>query len=199
MKLFALALAATLAVVAAIPDPPKSKIMGSPTAPMRLELYGDFTCPHCKMVHEQIVPQIFRDFIATGKAYLVFRDYVLTGPGHQHSRDAATYAAAAARLGRYQAAADALFRSQGTWAMNGQIWPNISSAFTPDEQKRIQTLGKDPSVAAEVQNDIDAGNMVPVQQTPTLVVVYRGKKQPWAMWNSYPLLKNYLDTLLSGK
>jgi protein-disulfide isomerase len=200
MKWFALTLAATAALaMAAVSDPPKSKIAGNPGAPLRLELYGDFTCPHCRMVHEQIVPQIMRDFVTPGKAYLVFRDYVLTGAGHQYSREAATYAAAAARIGKYQAASDYLFKAQGAWALNGQVWPNISGAFTPDEQKKIQTLIKDPSIAVDVQNDIDAGNSVPVQQTPTLVIISKGKKQPWAMWNSYPLLKNYLDQMVAGK
>jgi len=199
MKPLVFALAIAALAISAVPDPPKSKIAGFTTAPMRLELYGDFTCPHCRMVHEQFLPQITRDFITPGKAYLVFRDYVLTGPGHEHSREAATYAAAAARIGRYQTAADALFKTQSSWALSGQIWPAISGNFTPEEQKKIQALVKDPSVAADVKNDIEAGNMVPVTQTPTLVVIYKGKKQPWAVWNSYPLLKNYLDSLLSGK
>jgi protein-disulfide isomerase len=196
MKLFALAFAATLSF-AAIPDAPKSKTLGNLAAPMRLELYGDFTCPHCKHLHEDILPMIVRDFVDTGKAYIVFRDYTLTGAGHQYSRDAAAYATAAARIGKYHAAADAIFKTQQNWLMNGQIWQNISSAFTPDEQKKIQALVKDPSVLAEVQSDVDAGNMVPVQSTPTMVIVYKGKKQPWAVWSNYPFFQNYLDSVLT--
>jgi len=199
MKLFVVAAAALSVALAAIPDPPKSKIAGSTTAPMRLELYEDFTCPHCRLVHEQFLPQIMRDYVTPGKAYIVFRDYVLTGPGHQFSHDAAAWAAAAARIGKYPAAADALFKSQGAWVQTGAIWPNLVPSFSAEEQKKLQSLFKDPSVAADVKNDIDAGNNVPVTQTPTLVVVYKGKKQPWAMWNSYALLKSYLDTLLTGK
>jgi protein-disulfide isomerase len=197
MKFLALALAA-ISVFAAIPDAPRSKILGNPSAPIRLELYGDFTCPHCKMLHEQVLPQIERDFVTPGKAYIVFRDYTLTGPGHQYSREAATYADAAAHIGLYQKAADALFRTQGSWAMTGQVWPNISSAFTPEEQKKIQALVKDPAVQANVQADVDAGNMIPIQQTPTMIVAHRGKRQPWTVWTNYPLFKNYLDSLLAG-
>ena len=63
----------------------------------------------------------------------------------------------------------------------------------------MQALVKDPSVAAEVQKDVDAGNMVPVQMTPTMVVVYKSKRQPWTVWTSYPLFKSYLDGLLAGR
>jgi protein-disulfide isomerase len=139
---------------------------------------------------------IVRDLVAPGKAYLVFRDYTLTGAGHQYSKDAAAFAVAAARIGKYQEAADALFKTQQSWAVTGQIWPSISSAFTPAEQKKIQALVNDPTVRAEVQEDVDAGNKLPLKQTPTVVVIYKGKSQPWAEWTSYPLFKSYVDDVL---
>jgi protein-disulfide isomerase len=197
MKLFVVALTAAAVALSAVPEPHKNKIAGFPNAPVRLELYGDFSCPHCRMVHEQFVPLLMKDYVTPGKAYLVFRDYVLNGPGHQYSKDAATYAAAAAQIGKYQTAADAIFKAQGAWLQNGQIWPVISMNFTPAEQKQIQGLLKSPTVAAEVKNDIDAGNLVPINQTPTLVIVAKGKRQPWTMWNNYPLLKSYLDSLVA--
>jgi protein-disulfide isomerase len=196
MKVLALALAATLACVGAMQDP-KGKTMGNPSAPLRLELYADFTCPHCKLVHEQVLPQIVRDYVIPGKAYLVFRDFVLNGPGHQYSRDAATIAAAAARLGRYQEAADALFKAQSSWTMTGRIWDIMPAAFGPEDLKKLQAMAKDPGIPGDVQKDQDAGMAVPVNSTPTMVIVARGKKQPWTVWTSYPLLKNYLDSLLS--
>jgi protein-disulfide isomerase len=196
MKTLALALAATIASFA-VTEVPKSKMLGNPSAPLRLELYGDFTCPHCKHLHEVILPMILRDFVATNKAYLVFRDYTLTGPSHEYSKDAAAYAVAAARIGQYQAATDALFKAQASWAVTGKIWESISSAFTPGDQKKIQALVNDPSVRAEVQNDVDAGNTIPLQKTPTVVVVYKGKKQPWSEWASYPLFKSYVDGVLA--
>lgn len=196
MRLYVVALAAAALALCAVPEPNKSKTAGFPSAPIRLELYGDFSCPHCRMVHEQVVPLLMKDYVNPGKAYLVFRDYVLTGPGHEYSKDAATYAAAAARMGMYQKAADAIFKAQGAWLNNGQIWPSIFMNFTAAEQKQIQTLFKDPAVAADVKNDIDAGNMVPISQTPTMLVIAKGKRQPWTLWTNYPLLKSYLDTMV---
>jgi protein-disulfide isomerase len=196
MKVLALALAATIACMGATQDP-KGKTVGNPSAPLRLELYGDFTCPHCKMVHEQVLPQIMRDYVTPGRAYLVFRDFVLTGAGHQYSRDAATIAAAAARMGRYQEATDALFRTQSSWTMSGKIWDIMPSAFGPEDLKKLQALAKDPAVPGDVQKDQDAGMAVPVTLTPTLVVIHNGKKQPWTVWTSYALLKSYLDGMLA--
>ena len=92
MKFFPIALALSLACVAAGPETEKSKTMGNTAAPIRMDVYSDFTCPHCKYLHEQILPQIIRDYVSTGKGYIVFRDYVLTGQGHEQSRPAATFA-----------------------------------------------------------------------------------------------------------
>jgi protein-disulfide isomerase len=195
MKMIMLALAASSLLGAAMPDP-KGKVIGNPGAPIRLELYEDFACPTCRVAHENFLPQLVKDYVTPGKAYIVFRDYVLRIPGHEYSRDAAKYAAAAARIGKYQAATDAIFRTQQLWAPTGQVWQNIASAFTPEEQKRIQALFKDPGIEKDVQDDIEAGNMLPLQQTPTLLIIAKGKKQPWTVWSSYPLLKSYLDTLL---
>src|SRR5258708_2056904 len=106
MKTFALALALTFAALSAGPEVEKSRTMGNPSAPVRMDLYSDFTCPHCKMLHEQILPRLVTDYITPGKAYLVFHEYTLTGPGHQHSMAASLYADAAAKVGKYQQVSD---------------------------------------------------------------------------------------------
>jgi hypothetical protein len=35
-----------------------------------------------------------------------------------------------------------------------------------------------------------------INQTPTIVVTYKLKEQPWSMWEDYSLFKGYLDGLL---
>src|ERR1017187_7413383 len=109
MKMFAHALALMLPCLAAGPD---SKSVGNPAAPLRMDLYSDFTCPHCKKLHEEILPKIILDYVTPGKAYLVFHEFTLTGPGHEHSKTASLYGAAAARVGKYQQVCDALFQTQ---------------------------------------------------------------------------------------
>src|SRR3982751_4877502 len=105
MKMFAMALAL---MVPALASAQQGKTMGIPTAPLRMDLFDDYTCPHCKMLHEQILPKIIADYVTPGKAYLVFHEFTLTGQGHEHSRTASMYGAAAARVGKYQAVSDAL-------------------------------------------------------------------------------------------
>src|SRR5215471_12810866 len=196
MKVVALALAALLPCLAAGPDVNKGKVLGNPSAPITLELYSDFMCPHCKHLHEDILPAILLDFVKTGKAYLVFREFPLNIPQHVYARPAANYAVAAARVGKYQAVSDALFKGQQQWGMTGKVWDAVATALTPDEQKKVQALASDPSVLAEVQKDVDLGMRSQINQTPTIVVTYKLKQQPWSYWEDYNLFKGYLDGLL---
>src|ERR1017187_7088833 len=162
MKMFALALAAMLPCLAAGPD---GKSVGNPAAPMRMDLFDDFTCPHCKMFHEQLLPRIMADYVTPGKAYLVFHEFRLPGPGHEYSKTASLYAAAAARVGKYQQVCDALFQTQPSWALSGKVWETVSPVLTPVEQKKVQALFKDPAIAAEVQHDLELGMAAHVDRT----------------------------------
>ena len=194
MKMFAVALALMVPCLAAGPE---GKSVGNPAAPLRMDLYDDFTCPHCKMLHEQLLPRIMADYVTPGKAYLVFHEFTLTGPGHEHSKTASMYAAAAARVGKYPQVCDALFLTQSSWAMSGKVWEAVSPALNAAEQKKVQALMNDPAIAAEVQHDLDLGTAAHVDRTPTLVLTRKGKQTPWSSWNDYSLFKSMVDLLLS--
>ena len=192
--MLAIALALMLPCLAAGPG---GKSVGNPAAGMRMDLYGDFTCGHCKFLHEQLLSKIIADYVTPGKAYLVFHEFTLTGPGHEHSKAASLYAAAAARVGKYQPVSDALFLTQSSWAVSGKVWEAVAPALTPVEQKKVQVLVKDPTVEAEVQHDLEQGLAAHVDRTPTLVLTRKGKQTPWASWTDYGLFKSMVDLLLS--
>jgi|RhiMethySRZTD1v2_1073278.scaffolds.fasta_scaffold01101_30 protein-disulfide isomerase len=95
------------AVPAVTPD---DKFIGNADAPVTIVEYFSLGCPHCKHFHEDILPQLKKDYIDTGKARLVFRDFPLDGVSF-----------AAAALTRcvndlaYFAMVDTLFKQQETW------------------------------------------------------------------------------------
>lgn len=200
MKMSALVLSLSLALsiagVAAGPDALPGRAVGSPTAPLRMDLFGDFACPHCKLLHEQILGKLMADYVTPGKAYLVFHEYTLTGLGHEHSRTASMYAAAAARVGKYQEVSDALFQTQSSWVVSGKVWEAVAPALNPAEQKKVLALFKDPSIAAEVQHDLDLGNSMHVDRTPTMIVTHKGKQTPWSYWPDYSLFRSFVDAEL---
>ena len=56
----------------------KSEIgLGNNTAPIIMEVYSDYQCSHCKQFHDDILPSVIRDYVNTGKLYLIHRDFPL--------------------------------------------------------------------------------------------------------------------------
>jgi protein-disulfide isomerase len=196
MKILALSLAALLPCLAAGPDVDKGRTIGDPAAPLLFEIYSDFSCPGCKHLHDFVLPAIVQDYVRTGKAYLVFREFPLDIPAHKYSRPAAAFAVAAARIGKYQTVSDALFRDQQAWGLSGKVWDIVAGVLTPEERKKVQALANDPAVLADVQHDVERGKQIPITLTPTLLVTYKLRQQPWTQFADYSLFRGYIDALL---
>ena len=196
MKTSVAALALLLPCLAGAPDYGKGKGLGNPAAPLLVEMYSDFQCPHCKHLHETFIPGFVKDYVTTGKVYFVCREFPLPGFGPK-SREAAAYATAAGKIGRFEEVSNALFANQASWAMSGKIWETVASVLSPAEQTKVQALMKDPAIAGEVQHDVDTGAKIPVRSTPTLVVTYRLQQRPWDYWqDDGKLFRGDLDGLL---
>ena len=194
MKLPVFLLLALLpSVVSAEAD--RAKSFGNPGAPLTIELFSDFQCPACRALHIQQLPLLIRDYINPGKAYLVYKEFPLNM--HKFSREAAAYACASARVGKYEQVADALFQNQPSWEESGKVFEIVASVLSPAEQKKVQALAKDPSILQEINSDVQEGQQERVNQTPTMIIVRGGKKYPIGGSLNYDLLRRFLDDLLT--
>jgi protein-disulfide isomerase len=194
MKVCALAVMAVWMAGAAVPGVDPNKGIGTPSAPITVEIFSDFECPSCKVFHERVLPELIRDYVISGKVFVASFEFPL--PMHRYSNEAAGYAVAASRVGMYLPVADALFRTQPSWSASGKVWDAVAGALTPAQQKRVQTLAKDPGVLAEIQNEMAIGHRVPVNETPTIVVVRGSRLIPiTGGLIRYELLKQLLDDL----
>jgi protein-disulfide isomerase len=200
---YALALAVLLPCLAATPEIDKAKALGSPTAPIVMEVFESFDCPHCKELNETQLPLVIRDFVNHGKVYLVHREFPLGGPYHPWAREAADYAVAAGKIGKYEQVADALFRNQMIWAAvppgnsNPKVWETVASVLTPEQQKRVQELVKSPAVTGEVEREYQEGVDMGVNATPTMVVTHGPQRFPIpAQQINYGFLKSLIDNML---
>lgn len=103
---------ATAATVGEQPPPYEDdKVMGDPNAPVAMVEYASLTCPHCANFHNNILAEIKKTYIDTGKVKLVYRDFPLNEP-----------ALRAAQLARcippqnFFGMIDLLYRNQEDWA-----------------------------------------------------------------------------------
>lgn len=191
------------------------KSLGNPSAPIQLIVYDDYECPACGAFYEQTLRLLIDSYVADGKVYLIHRDFPL--PMHQFSRQAARWVNAAARIGKFEAVERALFDNQMQWSEYGSenpkgiVKPFVQQALTPAEFRRVELLMrgcesndhnelKGCAVDAQIQHDMAAGALLPITQTPTWVVSYRGQSYPaQAGGVSWSLLKQFFDQLLSQK
>jgi protein-disulfide isomerase len=174
------------------------KSAGLPNAPVTLEVFSDFQCPHCARLHFGALKQALGDCVASGKVKIVYRDFPL--PQHQYARKAAQYADAAGRIGRYERICDALFRTQEDWGRTGDVEGTVAKELTPAEMAKLRKVLSDPKSMAEINRDIDAdlslGSKIPLSETPTMILTGNGKRYPVIGDVRYDLLKQLIDRMM---
>ena len=187
--------AATDPKPAAAVDVTALKSFGSKGAPITMEVFSDFQCPACRSLYLSVWRQIQDNYVNTGKVYAIHRDFPLQA--HAHSRVAARYANAAARIGKFEKVEEALFTKQDTWAANGDVDGPVASALTPAEMAKVRQLVQGGSLDAGIEKDVALGQGFAVSQTPTIIIHHRGETIPVKGVVSYEVLHKYLDYLLS--
>jgi len=87
-------------------------ILGNPDAPITIIEYASLTCPHCAHFANEVLPELKKKWIDTGKAKLVLRDFPLDEPALR-----AAMIARCAPRDRYYAYVDTFFAAQDKWVM----------------------------------------------------------------------------------
>ena len=173
------------------------KESGSPTAPITVEIYTDYECPACRALYLDTLPSLNQDFVATGKVHLLHRDYPL--PQHQFSRLATRYANAAGAIGKYDIVANQIFVTQPDWSQNGNVDAAVAKVLSPADMEKVRTMVKtDSHLDDSVTQDVAMGNNQDhLSQTPTIVIIAKGKREPISGGMPYAILKQYLNQKLA--
>jgi protein-disulfide isomerase len=183
--------------VAAQSNPTFQKSIGNASAPITMEVFGDFQCPACRVFFETTVKQVIDDYVIPGKVYIVHRDFPLDM--HPYARQAARLANAAAEFGQFEAIERALYDHQDEWSVKGNIDEVMATYFPPAQFKKFQTFESQhmSEINASIERDHAAGMQRNVNQTPTVYITAHGKTEALPGGGvDYKLLKSYFDYLL---
>ncbi len=147
-------------------------VMGNATAPVTVIEYASLNCSHCADFHKNVLPEVVKKYIATGKIKLIFRDFPLNA-----------MALKAAQLSqcmpedRYFPFIKTLFENQEAWGHDHSTDPEATLtqyaklAGLPGE--RITKCLNDKSIQdAIVKRRMQAESQFKVSATPTFVVDY---------------------------
>jgi protein-disulfide isomerase len=164
---------------------------GSVMSPVKIEVYSDYSCPHCRAFHEEAIKPLIADFVSKNKVQLIHRDYLL---GHfKYSHEAALYANAAAKINKFVVVSDALWAQQPSWSQNGNVEGCVASVLSPAEMAKVKQLMKDPSIEAGIQADMEKAKSLPLTETPTVVITKTNQPPMKVGGVSYDLLKRFIS------
>jgi protein-disulfide isomerase len=129
-------------------------IVGDPEAPVTLQIYADYQCPHCRNFYNTIEPQLVEDYVATGQVKLELLDFTVVGvPSFNAMPDDSLESVQAAEAAMCAAEQDGFLAYYQT-LFTGEVDPN-SGAFSDDNLKAFaEELGLD---TAHFDECLDSG------------------------------------------
>ena len=169
------------------------KAMGKEDAPVTMIEHSSLTCPHCATFHKEILPQIKKEYIDTGKVRLVYQDFPLG--------TLALAAAMLARCGRdnrYFGMLEVLYRSQETWARSNNPLGELERVVRFGGLSKAdvgECLNNERLMTAIQQRAAAAQDKFGINSTPTFVI--DGEVVPGAL--SFREFQKILDEAVARK
>jgi protein-disulfide isomerase len=146
---------------------PDDIIVGKEEAPITMIEYSSLSCPHCARFSNDVLPQIKKDFIDTGKVKFIPRDFPLNKPALQ----AALFTHCMTPM-RFQSISESLFKTQDQWLTDNatEALAQIAASAGMDRPKFDACLA-DKDAAAKILATMKAGqDAFQINATPTFIV-----------------------------
>ncbi len=148
--------------------------MGPATASVTLLEYGSLTCSHCARFHNEVMPEIKRRYVTTGRIRYIFRPFPTPPFDLAVAMHALTLCAGPSR---YYPLLEAFFeRQQDVFvAAGGETGPKgtllaIAEDFGGLNYHASEACLRDPARQTQVRASAEAGVAAGVTGTPTLFV-----------------------------
>ena len=148
---------------------PQDHVLGDKNAKVTLYEYSSFGCTHCADFHLEVLPQIVKEYVDTGKVKFSFVAF----PLDKNSMDAALLAECIDE-DKYFAFVDVLFKKQRDWGLSfnpQKILLQYASLSGLTKDKAEACLRNDITAAMILQNRKDGLDKLGLQGTPTFFIV----------------------------
>ena len=146
--------------------------LGDAKAPIVIIEYSSLTCPHCADFTLNVLPEIKKNWIDTGKAQLIYRDF----PWDQQALMAASLARCVAPT-KFFPFLDLLFREQASWVRPGETKPNFDSLV---RFAKLAGLGEDKAKSCLEDKKLQTDAVTQRTHGQNL---FKVDSTPWVMLN----------------
>ena len=164
------------------PQPPReitidisgNPFKGDPNAKLTLIEFSDYQCPFCSRYVRETLPEIQKEYVATGKLKYVFRDFPIESL-HQNALLASSATHCAGDQNKYWEMHDRLFVNQN--ALGLADMPAHAKALGLDESKFkqcLETKKYEPTIRERIAEGVSFG----IQGTPTFFVGFTTPNDP---------------------
>lgn len=191
----------SLAGISATQMEPAGYILGgSLNAPIRIEVFSNFECTHCREYYLRTIKKILKEYCDQDKVCIIYHDFPFKN--HLYDRKTATYAEAAARIGRATLLKvfDALYTNQATWSEDGNIEKVLKAALSENEFEKLMENAKDPAIATLIDKQYDLAVENKLESTPTTFIFDRGEQKSKTSGTIiYLVLKSFIEEHLNNK
>lgn len=150
------------------------RVLGRDDAPITVIEYASMTCPHCAKFHNEILPAVKRDLIASGKIRMIIRDY----PIDNYALRAAMMARCAPNE-KYFDLVEVLFKNQTKWTKSDnplRALAQYGNLAGMDDEFITSCMTNAELEAAILKRQRDAQTLYRIRSTPTFVFNLRGQE-----------------------
>lgn len=145
---------------------------GPDDAKAKIVIFSDFQCPACRNVSD-LLEEIYQS--NPGKVLVIYRNYPLDQACngavrhkmHEHACKLAVMARCAGRYGKFWPFHDIAFAKQSELSDGSEMQWATQVGLSSDQIKSCET---DKSIQAKIREDIDIGNKLNIQGTPSVYV-----------------------------
>jgi len=150
-------------------------VLGSDDAIVKIKIFSSFTCPHCANFHFNVIPEIKKEFVDSGKVQLIFIDYPLDQAAFNASK-----LLHCTEKNKQMDFIDLIYENQSEWTSSSSIdainknLKNIvkNLVITPLQFDKCLI---DTAISDKILNGrIEASKSYSINSTPTIVI--KGKK-----------------------
>jgi len=133
-------------------------------APVLLVEFSDFQCPYSRTFHQEIFPQIEKEYITTGKIRYAYRDFPFDL--HPLAKGAAMACRCAGKQGKYWQMFDKLMLNT---ALDTESIKKYAQEIGSDTTK-LELCLSDQKITGEVDRDLEEGAKLGVRGTPSFFI-----------------------------
>ena len=149
----------------------RGRIQGDSTATVWVVMISDFQCPFCKEWHDQVYPQVKREYVDTRRVRLAYVNYPVRG--HQNAWPAALATMCASAQGRFWQMHDAVFATQARWSPMSapqQLFDSLAIASGVRDQAAWRSCVQRESLRPLIQADYERSVRSGIRATPTFII-----------------------------